>query len=229
MLLCTVSFGQNKKPAADRDIALPEPQYGQFSKSMMETLMGRHSVRDFDPTELSMGEISTLCWAACGRSRDDNHITSPTAMNRQEIRLFVFMEKGVYEYIPGKNILTFVSEGDSRELFVSNAPVSDPSKKDKKSKGGDKSKTFGQPFVLEAPVTLLMVIDLDKFGSSDERAKMLGYMDAGIVSENINLYCESVKLGTVTRATMDVPALKGLLQLNDNQIPALNNPVGYPK
>ena len=93
-------------------------------------------------------------------------------------------------------------------------------------KGKDAAK-FGQTFVLEAPVTLLMVIDLDKFGNNDDRAKTLGYMDAGIVAENINLYCESVKLGTVIRATMDVTAIKQLLKLNDNQIPALNTPVGY--
>lgn len=230
LLLCVASFGQNKKQqTVGDDIALPKPQYDQTCKTMIETLMDRHSVREFEPKELSMEEISTLCWAACGQSRDDNHITSPTAMNRQEIRLFVFMEKGVYEYIPGKNLLCFVSKGDSRELFVANAPMPEPSKKDKKGKGGDKGKAFGQPFVMEAPVTLLMVIDLDKFGSKDERAKTLGYMDAGIVSENINLYCESVKLGTVTRATMDVPALKKLLGLNDYQIPALNNPVGYPR
>lgn len=235
LLLSAVSFGQIKLQNENQDIELPKPTFDRYSKSMIETLRDRHSVRDFEHKELSIEDLSTLCWAACGRSRDENHITSPTAMNRQEIRLYVFLQKGVYEYIPGNNVLHFICQGDYREMFVSNSPVAESSKADKKGKGGkngkggDAGKTFGQPFVMEAPVTLLMVIDLDKFGSTDERAKTLAYMDAGIVSENINLYCESVKLGTVTRATMDVQGLKKLLNLNNNQIPALNNPVGYPK
>lgn len=219
-----------------QDISLPAPDFSQKSMSVVEALKTRHSIREFDATkELSNQQISNLCWAAFGKSRDDNHRTAPTAMNRQEIRLYVFLQKGVYEYIPGNNVLHFICQGDYREMFVSNSPVAESSKADKKGKGGkngkggDAGKTFGQPFVMEAPVTLLMVIDLDKFGSTDERAKTLAYMDAGIVSENINLYCESVKLGTVTRATMDVQGLKKLLNLNNNQIPALNNPVGYPK
>lgn len=223
-LLCGLAAGA-------QDIPLPKPDMKQSSKTMVETLRMRHSVRQFEETPLSMEEISTLCWAACGLSRDDNHITSPTAMNRQEIRLFVFFSEGVYEYLPRKNALVFVAKEDARHLFVSNAPAPAKGKKGKKNKQAEpdpKAAAFGQPFVLDAPVTLLMVIDLDKFGSNDERARTMGYIDAGIVSENINLYCESVKLGTVPRVTMDVPALKKLLKLNDNQIPAINNPVGRP-
>lgn len=225
LLMSVVAFAQNE--SSKQVIKLPEPDLKQYSRPMIETLKERHSVRDFLNKELSMKEISTLCWAACGKSRDEEHITSPTAMNRQEIRLFVFMTNGVYEYIPMKNELHFICDGDLRSLFISNGPAPDKSKKGKNNKKDEKGKTFGQPFVMDAPITLLMVIDLDKFGSSDDRAKMLGYIDAGIVSENINLFCESVKLGTVTRATMDVPEIQKQLNLNSNQIPALNNPVGY--
>lgn len=227
-----------------QDIELPKPDFTQYSKPMITTLQERHSVREYSPDPLSMEELSTLCWAACGMSRDENHITSPTAMNRQEIRLFVFTEKGVFEYLPKKNALRPVSEKDARGLFVSNAaPLKDrteiKSKKVRKEKNGKTEAALhhpasdvrraGQTFVLDAPVTLLMVIDLERFGRNDEYARMMGYIDAGIVSENINLYCESVKLATVPRVTMDVSALRQLLNLNENQIPAVNNPVGRPR
>lgn len=221
-------------------VELPEPMLDRDSKTMMNTLMERHSVREFGKEPLSIEEISTLCWAACGITRDGNHITSPTAMNRQEIRLFVFTEEGVFEYLPKKNALAIVSKEDARELFVSNGASDQPSndkagkkgKKGKKGKDAEQSqpkRSFGQDFVLEAPVTLLMVIDLDRLGMTDDRGKTMGYLDAGIVSENVNLYCEAVKLATVPRVTMDVARIKTLLKLNDHQIPAINNTVGYPR
>ena len=58
---------------------------------------------------------------------------------------------------------------------------------------------------------------------------MMCAVDAGIVSQNINLYCQAAGLATVTRGTMDSKAIKELLKLSDEQVPALNNPVGYPK
>lgn len=227
LALGTAAWAQN--------VELPEPMLNRESKSMMQTLMERHSVRDFSEKPLKMDEISTLCWAACGVTRDGEHITSPTAMNRQEIRLFVFTMEGVFEYLPQKNALQLVSKEDARKLFVSNGnpPSTDKSKKKNKMAKADQQgkarPSFGQSFVLDAPVTLLMVIDLDRLGMADERGKMMGYLDAGIVSENVNLYCESVKLATVPRVTMDVEGLKSLLQLNDHQIPAINNTVGWPK
>ena len=223
--------------AAWAQIELPHPMLDCESKSMIQTLMDRHSVREFSDKPLKMEELSTLCWAACGVTRDGAHITSPTAMNRQEIRLYVFTLEGVFEYLPYKNALEVISKADARELFVSNGNSSQSSadkskkknKKDKADKPANTRSSLGQSFVMEAPVTLLMVIDLDRLGMTDERGKMLGYLDAGIVSENINLYCESVKLATVPRVTMDVAGLKSLLKLNNNQIPAINNTIGWPK
>ena len=54
-------------------------------------------------------------------------------------------------------------------------------------------------------------------------------VDTGIVSENVNLFCSAMGLVTVPRASMDGKAIQKLLGLNENQMPILNNPVGYPK
>ena len=187
-----------------QDISLPAPDLSEKSMSVVEALKTRHSVREFDATkELSNQQISNLCWAAFGKSRDDNHRTAPTAMNRQEIRLFVFTKAGVYEYDAKANKLI------------------------KKADGGNAG--FKQDFVLNAPVSLLVVIDYDKFGSSDEKATMMCCVDAGNISENINLYCQAVGLATVPRATHDTNSIKALLGLTDKQLPIINNPVGYAR
>jgi nitroreductase len=54
-------------------------------------------------------------------------------------------------------------------------------------------------------------------------------VDVGIVCENINLFCSAAGLCTVPRGTMDQKAIQSLLKLNENQIPVINNPVGYAK
>lgn len=196
--------------AVAQDINLPAPDFGQQSTSTIEALKTRHSVRSYSNKELTDQQLSNLCWAACGQSRDAQHITAPTAMNKQEIRLFVFTKNGVFEYVTKGNKLVRKADGDQRSLIA----------------GG---KQFKQDFVMDCPVSLLMVIDFEKFGSQDENAMRMGCVDAGIVSENINLYCQSVGLATVPRATHDTDGIKALLKLTDKQLPILNNPVGFEK
>lgn len=196
--------------ACAQDINLPAPNMQRSTLSMMETLATRHSVREYADRQLTAQDLSDLCWAACGQARDDKHITAPSAMNRQEVRLYVFTAEGVYEYLARENRLAQQAKGDHRGLVA----------------GG---KGFSQDFVLAAPVSLVMVIDFDRFGSSDERALMMGCVDAGNVSENINLYCQAAGLCTVPRATMDADGIRKLLGLSDKQLPIMNNPVGYPK
>ncbi len=189
-----------------QDINLPAPDLTQQSLPTVETLAKRHSVREYADKELSVQDLSNLCWAACGQSRDEEHITAPSAMNRQEVRLYVFDKNAAYEYVAKENLLKKVADGDHRNL------VAGP-----------------QDFVLQAPVSLVMVVDYDKFGMTGERAVTMGCVDVGNVSENINLYCESVGLATVPRATMDAKAISQLLGLGENQVPILNNPVGWLK
>ncbi|MDO4497305.1 MAG: SagB/ThcOx family dehydrogenase [Bacteroidales bacterium] len=196
---------------AQNVINLPKPDMKAQSMTVIEALNTRHSVREYAKTPLTDQELSNLCWAACGVSRDNEHRTSPTAMNKKEIRLFVFTEKGVYEYEPVSNKLTPKAKGDHRALMA-----------------GGKS-GFKQEFAQEAPVSLLMVIDFEKFGQQSEQAIRMGCVDAGNVSENINLYCQSVGLATVPRATHDTEGIRTLLKLTDKQLPIMNNPVGWPK
>lgn len=206
LLACTLS-------TQAQDINLPKPQQ-QKEKAMSVTkaLATRHSVREYSDKELTLQQISNLCWAAFGVSRNDNFRTAPTAMNRKEIRLYVFTKQGAYEYDALANTLVEKAKGDHRSLVA----------------GGPQ---FRQDFVLQAPVSLVMVIDYNMFsqGKHDERSTMMCCVDAGNVSENVNLYCQAVGLATVPRATMDSEGIKALLHLDDTYLPIMNNPVGYAK
>ena len=201
-----------------QDINLPSPDMEQQSLSVIQTLKTRHSVRSFDKNKtLTMKQLSNLCWAAVGISREDGRLTSPTAMNRQEICLYVFMENGIYEYRAKENKLVKKAKGDQRKLLAGNG------------KGSSGKPSFMQNFVLDAPVSLLMVIDFEKFGRYDEKAIQMGCVDAGNVSENINIYCQATGLATVPRATHHTESIRAILGLSDKQLPIMNNPVGYEK
>ncbi|MDD6471995.1 MAG: SagB/ThcOx family dehydrogenase [Bacteroidales bacterium] len=193
-----------------QDIKLPACDTTCPSLSVLDALKTRHSVRSFNKLRsLSLQQLSNLCWAACGTTRNGGFRTAPTAMNKQEIRLFIFSSKGVYEYIADKNLLKCYQKGDYRKLVA-----------------GVQGQRI-QEFVLDAPISLVIIIDLEKYGNQSEQAIRMGCVDAGNVSQNINLFCQATGLATVPRATMDSKAICKLLRLNDKQIPIMNNPVGY--
>lgn len=186
-------------------IKLPAPDMKR-SCTLMKALSDRHSDRTFSGKELSLQDLSDLLWAANGINRKEKGMrTAPSALNKQDIDIYAVMKKGAYRYDAGKHELTPVAKGDFRQQVAG-----------------------GQDFVMEAPLSLVLVSDLAKFGNAGERTRMMGAMDAGIVSQNINLFCAGAGLSTVPRATMDQATLRKTLNLSDMQVPMLNNPVGYP-
>ncbi len=50
--------------------------------------------------------------------------------------------------------------------------------------------------------------------------------DAGIVSQNICIFCAGTGLESRTRASMDLAKLKEVMNLGPTQYPMLNNPWG---
>ena len=172
----------------------------------MEALWNRASGTEFSDEMLSQQDLSNLLFSAIGINRENGKLTSPTASNKQEIRVFVFTAEGVSEYLNQENSLKPVTTGDHRAKIAGR-----------------------QEWVNSAPVVLLIVADEAKFGSNNERSKTMMVLDAGIVSENINIFCAGTGLVTRPRASMDTPAIKTLLNLDETQTPLLNNPVGYPK
>ena len=176
--------------------------------NVMKAFSDRHSDREFSTRELSLQDLSDLLWAANGVNRlGDGKRTAPSALNKQDVDIYVFLAKGVYLYDASKHVLKLVAEGDHRAVVAGR-----------------------QDFVKQAPVSLVYVSDLSRFGMGlDEQVKLMGAMDAGIVSQNVNLFCAGVGLSTVPRASMDQEALRKLLKLSDTQVPMMNNPVGYSK
>lgn len=193
--------------AAEQVIQLPKPNINR-SGQLMKALSERHSVREYASKALSNTDLSDLLWAANGISRPaEGKRTAPSAMNRQDVDIYVVLPQGTYLYDAKGHKLNLISEGDYRSAVAG-----------------------GQAFVNSAPLSLVLVSDLLKLGDvKNNRTQMTGAMDAGIVSQNISLFCSAARLATVPRATMDTTRLRSALKLKDGQIPMMNHPVGYFK
>ena len=173
---------------------------------IMQALEKRQSTRQFSSKELSLQDISDLLWAANGINRPDGKRTAPSALNKQDIDIYVIMKEGAYLYDAKANSLQPIAKGDHRAAVAGS-----------------------QDFVKSAPVSLVLVSDLSRFGNIADHTKLMAAVDAGIVCQNINIFCAATGLATVPRATMDQAALKRILKLTDSQLPIMNNPVGYPR
>lgn len=174
--------------------------------TVMQALLKRKSTREFSEKELDVKDLSDLLWSANGINRvESGKRTAPSALNRQDIDIYVIMLKGAYLYDAKENCLRLVAKGDFRALVAG-----------------------GQDFVLQAPLSLVLVSETSKMGNvNDSRAMQMCAVDAGIVSQNISIFCASANLATVARASMDVEGLSKVLKLTPTQKPLMNHPVGY--
>ncbi len=188
-----------------QDIALITPETGAGS-NVMQAFAQRRSTREFDPKALTIQEMSNLLWATMGVNSQDNKLTAPSCRNLQEIRLFVVDGKGAYEYMPTSHTLRHIADGDFRPVVAGQ-----------------------QKFVNDAPMSIVIVADMDKFGSTDSRAMTMAAIDAGIVTENACVAAAGLGFAAVPRASMDTAKLQEILGLNENQIPLMNVPLGHFK
>ena len=176
-------------------------------KPFMQVLKDRKSTREFSPKELPLQVISDMLWAACGINRPDSgHRTAPTAMNMQEIDIYVSKSDGLYLFDAKTNILAPVVAEDLRSL------------------------TGKQPFVKDAPINLIYVADLSKMSKlSIGDADFYAATDTGFISENVYLFCAFSGLATVVRGMIDKPALAKAMKLKPNQKIILAQTIGYPR
>jgi SagB-type dehydrogenase family enzyme len=172
----------------------------------MQVLKDRKSSREFGPGTLSAQTLSDLLWAAFGINRPDGHRTAPSAMNWQEVSIYVVTSEGVYIYDARDNTLDPVSAGDFRVT------------------------TGAQSFVKDAAVNLVYVSDFSKTSrASSSDVEILTAADVGFISQNVYLYCASEGLATVVRGSVDRTTLAKILKLQPNQKIILAQSVGFPK
>lgn len=182
------------------------PGTARFAAEKSAPFAQRASAAAFSDEAVSARTLANLLWAANGVNRPNGKRTAPTALNKQEIGIFVIRADGAFaaEIGEGDVALTRVSGEDLRPLVVGTQPQ------------------FGN-----APVMLLLVADLEKFSMMPrERALCAAAIDTGGVMQNVLLFCAANGLGARPRLQMDKDALAKALALPAGTVPMLNVVVG---
>jgi SagB-type dehydrogenase family enzyme len=202
LFICsTLTFAEEIK-----SIQLLKPQI-DGGRPLMQVLKDRRSSREFSSEKLPIQVLSNLLWAAFGVNRPDlGKRTAPSAVNWQEIDIYVATADGLYLYDAKAHMLNPVLSEDIRAL------------------------TGRQPFVKEAPLNLVYVADFSRMGkATNEDKEFYSAADTGFIAQNVYLYCASEGLATIVRALIDRPALGKVMKLRPDQKITLAQSVGYPK
>ena len=179
------------------DIELPQPQK-TGGMPLMEALSNRKSTREFSTEKrLSAQQLSDLLWASCGYNREDK-LTIPTALNRQEVSVYVITPEGAWLYAAKENKLIQVTDKDVRDYAAA------------------------QDYAKTALLNIAIVSDKALMAHD-----IFAGTAAGAVMQNIYLWCASNEIGTVTRGSFDGANLAKALGLKETQRVMLVQTVGY--
>ena len=166
---------------------LPKPQT-TGGKPLMQVMNERKSSRDYQENQtVSKQDLSNMLWAAWGVTHEGKR-TIATAMNRQELILYVVTPTEISRYNAETNTLTTVNTGDFRKFSTL------------------------QDFAAIAPINIVLVVDTEK----QKMPEFQGYT-AGAASQNIYLYCAQAGLKTVVRAGFDRENLPKAMKLGPNE------------
>jgi len=189
-----------------KPVKLPPPRTGG-GVPLMQALKARSTQRRFSPKPLPDQVLADLLWAAFGVNRPDSgKRTAPSAVNWQEIDVYVALPGGLFRYDAPSHSLQPVLAEDIRAL------------------------TGMQDFTQQAPVNLIYVADRSRMGRADEEQKdFYSAADTGFISQNVYLFCASEGLATVVLGMVDKPALEKKMGLKPEQKVILTQPVGYPE
>jgi SagB-type dehydrogenase family enzyme len=189
---------------AESRILLPVP-VRTGGMPLMQALALRRSERELASRALSRQQLADLLWAADGINRPDvQEHTAPSAMNAQEIEIYVVLAEGVFLYDAAANALDLVAAEDARRV------------------------TGLQGFVDQAPLDLVYVANHERMLLIPEsRRSVYSAICTGAVAQNVYLYCASVGLASVVRGLFDEALLAKALGLGPHQHILLTHTVGY--
>ena len=111
--VCASAQAQEKKI-----IDLPQPNR-DGGQPLMSALSARRSDRNFKNEALSEQQTADILWAAVGvnRPEEGNRRTAPTAMNQQDVYVYLLNEAGAFQYDALAHKLELIESGDKTSLL----------------------------------------------------------------------------------------------------------------
>jgi len=200
-------------------IPLPTPTY-RSQNSIEAVLRVNQPRRGFEPTELSLKQISQMLWAAQGVVTDWGGRTVASSKSTFPLTVYLFannvekLEKGIYQYIPGERLpahqLLPLKQGDFSDTLydiVNQTPLKQP------------------------PAVVIITGNLKKmaeaYGGVAHDKEV--YLEAGATAQNMYLQAESLKIGTIAISNFDKENVRLLLSIPQELDIIYLTPMGYIK
>jgi hypothetical protein len=216
----SISQEAKSKPAFGGEvIKLPPPQT-DGGKPLMQALKLRQSTRgNFGPEEkLSMQVLSNLLWAADGVNRPDGKRTAPSAVDWQNVDIYVATADGVFLYDAPQQVLKVILKKDVRATSGLEGPAAGPMKQD---------------FAKTAPVSLVYVADMAKTKGmkwqGEDAGVLWSYANVGSIAQNVYLFCASEGLACIFRAMIDSAKIAQTFELRPDQKVLFSSTIGQFK
>ena len=181
-------------------VALPAPSK-TGGMPLMQALTERKTIRDYKPGELDAATLSDILYAANGVNRPDGKRTIPTAMNKQDLEVYVALPGAVYHYDAKANKLVRIDAGDFRTELIMN-------------------KNMAQ----NAACILVYASDSTKFPNDIKYPAI----HVGEASQDVYLVAASKGLGTVSLGMYDEKGVRKVFKLEDKMTVILAQAVGVP-
>lgn len=186
-------------------VPLPPPVLPETS--LREALEKRASNREFGSRPLEPQILSNLLWSADGINRPETgRRTAPSAYDWRHMELYLLDARGIGRYDAERHAVERLGTRDIRAL------------------SGE------QDFVKDAPLTIVLVSDEGKMGEKESHGlrPIFSGVGSGAVVQNVYLYCASVGLNVVVRASIDREPLHEALELGPDQKIIVAQTIGYP-
>lgn len=199
------TFAEEVSKSTQEEWKLPAPK--KKSRVSLEKALNlrRSSKEGFSRKALKEKEIGQILWAARGVNRPNGKLTSPSAMARYSVSVYVATSEGSFLYIPENHSLLSISDRDIRKGIGT------------------------QEYVKTAPVILIFVADFSKLPETLSMRKKISFTsaEAGTIGENVYLQCAALKLGTSFVASVDKKFVKRALNFGKDIEPLFIMPIGH--
>lgn len=170
-----------------KDIILDKPN---INDPFINILNNRVSTRSFDKNKkIDIKTLGEILWSAYGINRlEDNKRTIPTALNRQDLAIYVIKKDGVWLYDAKKSSLKLVNKNDLTKYFNT------------------------QDYMNNIDINLLYV------STNDDNNDNYVIMATGSAYQNVALYCSNKNIGNIVRGYFDKDNLAKELNINKDKI-----------
>ncbi|MBR6240975.1 MAG: SagB/ThcOx family dehydrogenase [Lentisphaeria bacterium] len=183
-------------------VALPAPAK-TGGMPLMQALAERKTIRDYKPGELDAATLSEILYAANGVNRPDGKRTIPTAMNTQDLEVYVALPGAAYHYDAKANKLVRIEAGDFRADLITRKDLA-----------------------ANSACILVYAADTTKNRSPETKYSAI---HVGEASQDVYLYAASKGLGTVSLGMYDEAAVRKVFKLDAKMNVILAQAVGFPK